>query len=259
MIVIDCAKSKINLDVIANSGQCFRLNKFGEAEGAIGWRINKVNSFVDVVQRDNSLTFYCFKKDYYNIWSHYLDMDTDYSDSNIKEDKFLQLAYSYGKGMRILKQDFWETLVSFIISQNNNIPRIKKCILSLIEVYSKFPSAIDIITYPENVRNIGLGYRDAYLIDAAQQYSRLKQEIVNKRVSYDEYVKVLKQIKGVGDKVANCVALFSGHYLEACPVDVWMQRIIDEDYKGIKPDWMFSKKAGYLQQLAFYYKRSLGK
>lgn len=258
MITIPYDKIYINLDVIANSGQCFRwekLNNSSEMESV--YKIPILNDYIIIHQKEKELIFECSKEEL-SKWIEYLDLDFTYvlPYHIVENDSFIQSAIEYGKGMRILNQDLWETLISFILSQNTNIPKIKKCISKLIEVYGKFPSYQDILNEPEKVTYIGAGYRDKYLISAAFRYEDLQNRINFKHLSYFEFISILKNIHGVGDKIANCVALFSNHYFEACPIDVWMQRIINEEYNEIKPKWMISNYAGYLQQLAFYYKRN---
>lgn len=259
MISIQCNRSNINLDVIANSGQCFRWKQLDSYTlQRLAYKIYILNDEINIYQTENELIFECDENEFLK-WYEYLDLNTTYDIpySDLKDDKFIQSAIKYGKGMRILNQNLWETLVSFILSQNSNIPKIKKCIDNLIEAYGRFPSDVDILNNPEKVTHINAGYRDKYLINAAHRYKDIESTINSKHLSYIEYINVLKNINGVGDKVANCVALFGSHYLEACPIDVWMKRIIDEQYNDTIPNWMSSKYAGYLQQLAFYYRRSI--
>ena len=167
-------------------------------------------------------------------------------------DDFLKAAYEFGSGIRILRQDLWEVIISFIISQNNNIPRIKKSIEKLCnEVGGRFPSCYEILDM--NLSDKGLGYRDKYLEDAASWWmwegeyaeSRLRQTKEPKRH--------LLEVKGIGNKVADCICLFGLHHLDAFPVDTHIKKIIDREYDGELPDWAKSKYAGLFQQYMFYY------
>ena len=163
-------------------------------------------------------------------------------------DDFLKAAYGFGSGIRILRQDLWEVIISFIISQNNNIPRIKRSINKLCENNGgEFPDA-------HNLQNLsfidcGLGYRDEYLRAIAEQWSDWDRRYPPQ--NYDEWKLLLKGFKGIGEKVASCICLFSLHYLDAFPQDVHIKRIIDREYDGELPDWALGKYAGLFQQYIF--------
>ena len=189
------------------------------------------------------------------MWKNYFDVDTD-TDYNEAEniiiesnDDFLKAAYQFGSGIRILRQDLWEVIISFIISQNNNIPRIKKSIEKICtETNGKFPEWYDLINM--NLADKGLGYRDEYIQNAC--YARATTFTDEDLESGYENAKVqLMKIKGIGEKVTNCILLFSLHYLDAFPVDVHIRKIIDREYDGKLPDWVQSKYAGLFQQYIF--------
>lgn len=166
------------------------------------------------------------------------------------DDDYLKTAYEFGSGIRILRQDLWEVIVSFIISQNNNIPRIKRSVERLCENNGgRFPDAHDL----QNLSFIGcgLGYRDEYLRAIAKGWSDWDRRYPPQ--NYDEWKLLLKGFKGVGEKVSNCVCLFSLHYLDAFPIDVHIKRILDREYSGDMPEWGKSKYAGLFQQFIFYY------
>ena len=166
-------------------------------------------------------------------------------------DDFLKAAYEFGSGIRILRQDLWEVIISFIISQNNNIPRIKKSIKRLCdENNGKFPEWYDLINM--DLADKGLGYRDEYIRNAC--YARATTFTDDDLESgYANAKAQLMKIKGIGEKVANCILLFSLHYLDSFPVDTHIRKIIDREYDGELPDWAFGKYAGLLQQYLFYY------
>ena len=169
-------------------------------------------------------------------------------------------------------EDLWETLITFIISQRKSIPSIKKCIEILCYQYgekitgnSMYGDVISAYAFPTpeklsqvpiaDLRECGLGYRDVYVSEASKWFC-INQHLITQYPSYTYSKNILMQISGVGNKVANCVCLFGLHQLEACPIDVHMQQIIDNIYHGIMPEWMVSNKAGVLQQYAFYYKKN---
>ena len=194
--------------------------------------------------------------------------------------------------MVILRQEPWETLFSFIVSQNNNIPRIRKIIRSVCAEYGEnlavregldacpvgkcdgkpseekcrgcgicfgFPTAEEILEKPEGLLPSHPGFRYKYLIDAAERVSRgdISLSDVKSKASYDYTVTELKRILGVGDKVASCVALFGFGNLEAFPIDVWMKRAIDEYFDGKLDPKTLGRYAGVAQQYIFHYIRNL--
>ncbi len=263
---IDC----LDLDEIADSGQCFRWIKLDEGK----YRIPAFDRCLVAAQSGRSFEFFCSEEEYASIWRAYFDLDADYERviSKIDEnDKFLRAAAEHGRGIRILRQDVWEAVISFIISQNSNIARIKKSIEALCRRYGRnavkadgedvcmIPRFEDIIRNGgrESLSRLGLGYRDEYIWEICSFYGRnpdFMDEL--RRLDYDGAMSRLMRFKGIGKKVANCICLFGLHHLNACPVDVWMKKIICEDYDGAMPAWTSDRNAGVYQQYAFFYKRS---
>ena len=256
----------IDLGQIAESGQCFRMNYIGKGI----YSIIALGKYLEVSQQNDVLFLSCDKDEYEKIWKEYFDIETDYNaiKENAKSDDFLNRAIQYGGGIRILKQDLWETLISFIISQRKSIPSIKRCIETLCFRYGEqiqnetsiyaytFPTPEKLSQIPiEDLRECGLGYRDVYVSEAAKWFCK-NHHLINSDISYTYAKNILMQINGVGNKVANCICLFALHQLEACPIDTHMQQIIDNIYHGIMPECMVSDKAGVLQQYAFYYKKN---
>lgn len=240
--------SNLNLTQIANSGQCFRWDKVDDNFYVIPY----YNTWMSVYQNDNELVVETDASK--AVVEHYFDLNTDYS-AIIKEipedDIFLKEAAARFSGVRILRQDIWEVIVSFIISQNNNIPRIQKSIEKLCRpTDGVFPQQFQISDI--NLSECGLGYRQQYIENLVG-----KNYVPEPGSSYEEALQFYQSFKGIGPKVANCICLFGLHYLEACPIDTWMKRIINNRYNGIKPDWMNSKYAGVYQQYAFCYERFL--
>ena len=208
------------------------------------------------------------------------------------DSEWLKSAAECAGGIAILKQDEWEMLISFIISQNNNIPRIRKIIrqicaeygrnLAITSGYTKcplsrfegtpceekchgcgvcysFPTPRDIVDYPDGLLPSRPGFRYSYILDAAEKVAsgEIDLDDIREHESYSHTVESLKRIKGVGDKVASCVALFGFANLEAFPIDVWMKRAIDTYFDG-KLDYIsLGKYAGVAQQYIFHYIRNL--
>ena len=170
--------------------------------------------------------------------------------------------------MRILRQDLWEVFISYVISQNNNIPKIKKSIQILCERYSDgihFPKPEVLAFVPETelMDGTALGYRADYIIgiSKAVMEGRLDIEAIS-QLPYEQAYEKLIEIKGIGPKVANCIMLYGFHFMESYPIDTWMKKIINEDYKDYsKNDYLeyinssYGGFQGYVQQLQFYHKR----
>lgn len=252
-----------NLEQIAESGQCFRWFKLDENR----YRIIAFGKYIEVLQRGTMVMFDCSQKDFDNIWYNYFDLGTDY-ESIIKavdeNDKFLYKAVSVANGIRILNQELWEMIISFIISQNNNIPRIKKSIEAVCRGIGKqlekdiycFPSYEELKAADKSaVIGAGLGYRDEYIWGLCEKCTKEMLLNESRGMGYEATLKYYMSFKGIGKKVANCICLFGLHQLDACPIDTWMQKIIDEEYNGVIPAWMTGEFAGVYQQYAFYYKR----
>lgn len=229
-----------NLEQIYESGQCFRWIKINDNS----YEVRHLTYKLIISQEKNKIIFNCSDNEFNTIWKDYFDLDTSYEDiineAQKYNDNFLISAIKYSEGIRILKQDYWEAIVCFIISQNNNIPRITKIVNSLCE-YSQgtIPTANEVLNM--NLSEFGLGYRDRYLKSAAEWWIKNKQ--------------CLSNIIGVGEKVENCIRLFGLHELNCCPIDTWMKKVFKEDYNGNIPEWIESPFAGVYQQYIFYYKR----
>ena len=237
----------MNLHQIANSGQCFRWQRINDNTYMI-----PANGMELIISQDGDLsTLSCDENEWNSLWKNYFDVDTDTRYNEVENiiiesnDDFLKTAYQFGSGIRILRQDLWEVIISFIISQNNNIPRIKKSIEKLCdEVGGRFPTCHEILDM--DLSDKGLGYRDEYLIDAADWW------IWEDECPLVEEPKTeLMKIKGIGEKVSNCICLFGMHQLDAFPVDVHIKRILNREYDGELPKWANSKYAGLFQQYIF--------
>ena len=258
-------------------GQCFRWEKQGNSYiGVFG------NNVMSVEKNGDTVLFkgVC-ARDIKEICEEYFLLNIDYSEIKkrlIKMDPNIKPAILYGKGIRILKQDLWEMIISFIISANNNIPRIQKTIKQLCKnygekieyngkVYYTFPTPQQLFKASvEDLRKIGLGYRDRYVYETTR--ALLKKEIDIEKLCYmdtDTARKSLLSLTGVGRKVADCILLFGLNRYEVFPTDVWVKRAIIDDYFNREDialnkiqefaNATYGELAGYAQQYLFYYKR----
>jgi len=268
---------------IFECGQCFRWNKQEDGSYTGIFKQNVVN----VKKADNKIIFRGICKE--NIKDEcikYFDLNTNYD--NIKSklsnvDNYLKTSIEYGEGIRILNQDLWETLISFIISANNNIPRIKGIIERISKSYGEkivwdkaeyytFPTPQELSKASvEDLRNIGLGFRDVRVYETTkiinENPNKLKELEDEKDVN--KLREKLLKFPGVGPKVADCVMLFSTlKKLEVFPIDVWVRRVMNELYIKNEDETKINKKeieelaktkygnlAGIAQQYLFYWRR----
>lgn len=288
----------LSLSDTLECGQAFRFEPIVKEEGYCEYLTVAYSKIIVVGQRiPGELIFYGrWNEAYEECVKRYFSLDTDYE--KIRQDvvshtdsAWLKEASEVAKGIVILRQDPWETLFSFIISQNNNIPRIKKIIKSICLQYGKnlavgqlsecplsnvrlsadcseckkcgacysFPTAEDIIDDPERLLPSKPGFRYKYLLDAAEKVSlgEISLAEISLTGRYEYTLSELKKILGVGDKVASCVALFGFGNLEAFPIDVWMKRAIDEYFDGKLDVASLGQYAGVAQQYIFHYIRNL--
>ena len=270
----------LDMKKIADSGQIFRFNVYDDEFSLVAG-----DKLLFIKEDKNGYILSCSEKEFNEFWLDYFDLRLDYGDfeKNIPEtDIFLKDAAKYSYGIRILNQDKWEMLISFIISQRKSIPAIKSYIEKLAKVYGKkidmkipeFIKNIDadteFYTFPtpkefanadiEALNACSLGYRSPYIEASAKAVYR-KDIDLNAIDSLDdeELLKALMSLKGVGIKVANCVALFGYHRIAAFPIDVWIKRMIDEHYDGEFPLELYKGYAGVIQQYIFYYGRESAK
>ena len=280
-------------------GQAFRYELLAKEDGYVEYMTVAYGKIINVGQRKpGELIFFdSWTDEYEQAVSKYFCFDTDFEKirENIiahTDSDWLKRAAHEAKGIIILKQDPWETLFSFIVSQNNNIPRIRKIIRSVCLQYGEnlsqtenrhvcpipsknclpgspeckacgacysFPTATQIMQNPEGLLPSHPGFRYKYLTDAAKRVSEcsISLEEINAKHSYGYTLEKLKEILGVGDKVASCVALFGFANLEAFPIDVWMKRAIDEYFDGNLDPASLGPYAGVAQQYIFHYIRNL--
>lgn len=206
-------------------------------------------------------------EDFENIWKNYLDLGLDYGKIREEISKIhpvLKEAAKYAPGIRILRQEPYEALCTFIISQNNNIKRIKGIVQRLCECFGEeiaqgefaFPTAEKMASLTaDDLAPLRAGFRNRYLIDAAQKVVSGEVSLEKCRTApYEESQKELMKITGVGVKVADCTLLFGMHRIEAFPVDVWMKRAMDKLFPGMCAE-DFGEYAGIAQQYIFHYSR----
>ena len=257
-------------------GQCFRFDEvrlFGNKYEYAGVAYGRYVVFGQD-RTDEIKIYYSTEQEYSTLWKRYLALDTDYEKINaniieISASEHMKRAVMYGDGIRILRQEPWECVCSFIISQNNNIPRIKKIIYALSQKYGHpivcgdmthyaFPEAASLYEAGEDaIFALKTGFRAKYIIDAARSVSSSEIVLDNvlKEESFDTCMDILCKIKGVGPKVASCALLFGFGKTEAFPIDVWMKRALAKYFPNGLDIKALGKDAGIAQQYLFYYER----
>lgn len=266
---------------IFECGQAFRWRK----EDDDSYTAIHMGKIVNVKKKNENIIFSnTNEEDFQNIWQDYFDLQTDYSEikSELSKDPILEEAIKFGEGIRILNQEPYETTISFIISANNQIPRIKKSIELISENYGEFIGEYKGTKYysfpqPEILANVDeseleekckVGYRGKYIVNTSKM-------IYNKEVNLDKLYnmptkdakEILMTLPGVGPKVSDCILLFSLNKNDAFPVDVWVKRVMEHFYlkedtslKNISKyaEDKFGNLGGYAQQYLFYYAREQG-
>ena len=257
-----------DIEQIFDCGQCFRFGKHPEkSDTYCGVAFGK---YLEITQSENEIIFNCDESAFHDNWHSFLDLDNNYSlyIDSFKDDKVLYEASLFSSGNRLLKQDPWETLCSFIISQNNNIPRIKGIIENMSKAfgesfeqegntYYSFPTAKALADAgEEKIFSLKTGFRAKYIYDAA---IKVVSGEINLDAIFDmdleSAMQTLMKIKGVGPKVASCVLLFGFSKYDAFPIDVWVKKILANYYSDGIPSHLSGKHAGIAQQYLFYYER----
>ncbi len=282
--------SNFNIKQILECGQCFRWEKISD----YNYIVVAKRQVIEIVQKDNDVYIYNTDlKSFNEIWREYFDLDTEYSTikAKLSEDDLLKRSVEFGYGIRILNQDPFEILISFIISARNSIPSIMKTIKKISEkwgdkleykgkVYYAFPTEEQLKDATlEDIKETGASFRSKYIIDTiknvnlateAKEKGMLTAELQQYDLKYiksletDECHKALQNFMGVGAKVADCIMLFSMSKHSAFPVDVWIKRAMIHFY--VAPDVSlnkirvfgrdkFGELAGLAQQYLFYYAR----
>jgi len=269
-----------SIEQICESGQCFRMKKIDD--GVV--EVIAKGRYLTVHQDGREVYFDCSEREYEEVWREYFDIEsaTDYGKiirSIDSEDTYLNNAAKYGDGIRILNQDLWEMIISFIISQRNNIKRIRGCVAKLCErfgerrlaynddgsikkdadgneiVYYDFPTAEALAAADINdIKALGVGYRDVYIKKAAEavMYGDIDLDLVL-QMDYEYARSECLKLYGVGEKVADCICLFALHHTDAFPRDTHIISIVDKYYNGSFPFEKYKGYAGVLQQYMFFY------
>ena len=276
-------KDTFDVKDIFTCGQCFRWKEqmVGSYIGIFGKNI------IEVRQTKQQVIFQGIcQEDIESVCRQYFDLDRDYEQLQnrlISMDTYMQESIDYGKGIRILNQDLWETIISFIISANNNIPRIKGIIERLSRRYGEklnyqgkeyyafpTPEQLQNVTV-KDFRELGLGFRDKRVYETTHSIleGKVDLEALKKQTDWKKVREQLLTLSGVGPKVADCILLFSTlKRFEAFPIDVWVRRVMNELYIGNQEEAKVTKRqiekiayekfgdmAGLAQQYLFYWKR----
>lgn len=270
---------------ICESGQCFRLDAVSEDtyELLAGSRYLKIkirgNPAETAGREENAnahthaygeTILYCTQEEYETFWKEYFDLSvsySDYIDQIDRDDDYLTGAAAFGSGIRILRQDTWEMIITFILSQQNNIPRIKGLIRTLGERYGErreTPDGRIYYTFPraeklsqateEELRELKLGYRSKYICQTAKMIAGGEIDLdALKEMEYTEARTELMRLSGIGGKVADCICLFAMHQMDAFPVDTHIKKVLERHYPDGFPFERYKGCAGVMQQYIFYY------
>jgi N-glycosylase/DNA lyase len=288
-VIIEQVKN-FKLKHIFECGQIFRFEEIADGH----FIIIALGKVIELKEDDNNILIYnSTEEEVKNIWIKYLDLDRDYSEikEELSKDSLLRESIEFGYGVRVLNQDQFEMLLSFIISARNNIPSIKKTVNKMSikwgkeieykgKIYYAFPNILDIKDAKlEEIQETGASFRSKYILDTIQNvYSSIKDKPKdngeNSLIKYNlDYIKslnddechtALQEFKGVGAKVADCIMLFSMEKTSAFPVDVWVKRAMIHFYGAEDASLnkirifgrnKFGKLAGFAQQYLFYYAR----
>ncbi len=266
-----------NLSHIFDCGQCFRFNR-NEDGSYTGVAFGKA---LTAAQHDDTVILYdTSDEDFYDTWYEFFDFGRDYGKikESLSSDDIMRDALAFGGGIRILKQELWETVISFIISASNNISRIKGIVERLCESFGKpisymgktyysFPDCAALSKLKlEDLSVIRAGFRDKYILDGVLKFrsGALSAEMLT-AMPTDKAKAALMSISGVGNKVSDCILLFGLNRTESFPVDVWIKRIMEYCYfngsqQSIRTisdfaDKKFGSLGGYAQQYLFFYAR----
>lgn len=264
--MVERTYADFSIEQICDSGQCFRMEKIEENT----YRVIAGDNYVSLWQSGDLCRFACSEEEFEGFWKHYFDLETEYAyfkEQANPNDRYLAQAIAFGGGIRILHQDLWEMLVSFLISQQNNIVRIRKCIENICReygekkelpdgtVYYGFPKPEALCELPEDeLKQCNLGYRSKYVVRAAA--SVVSGEFSLEKVAAMPYKKAkeeLMKLFGVGEKVADCICLFALHHLQAFPVDTHIRQAMEQHYKRGFPNRRYRAFRGVMQQYIFYY------
>ncbi len=255
-----------DLEQICQSGQCFRMSQKEKGR----YSVIAGKRYLELEQHGKECIFHCDGEEFEGFWKSYFDLDGDYPtyiERIDPKDFYLNNAAAFGSGIRILRQDLWEMIVSFLISQQNNIVRIRRCIQNICESYGERLTSSEGVTYyafptPESLAGLeeealkacNLGYRSKYVVRTAGSVTAKETDLDKiAQMPYKEAKEELMKLFGVGEKVADCVCLFALHHLEAFPIDTHINQAMEKHYKRGFPDRRYNGYQGVIQQYIFYY------
>ncbi len=275
---------------VFDCGQCFRFDPVTESTHEKEFAGCAHGRYISVAQDGDTVYIYNSTQDEYeHIWKSFLGLDRNYVEINreilsLSSNPALTAAVSQASGIRILKQDGWEAICSFIISQNNNIPRIKKLIAALCErcgepidvssmsghladlhknadgvVYS-FPSPQKVFEFGiDGLAQLKTGFRAKYIYDAAQKMlsGEIDLDMLEQNPSTADCIQHLCTVRGIGPKVASCALLFGFSRFDAFPIDVWIKKVMEKYFDSDFSPSQLGQYAGIAQQYLFYYERYL--
>lgn len=264
--MISITKDNFDLAQICSSGQCFRM-----AKGKDGtYSLVAGERYLVLEQQGGQCIFHCEESEYEGFWKAYFDLENDYAAYIARideEDDYLKNAAKFGAGIRILRQDLWEMIATFLISQQNHITRIRRCISNICERYGEKKANGKGETYyafpaPESLAGLqedalmacNLGYRSKYVVRSAR--SIVSGEVDLDRIRSLDYPAArteLLRLYGVGEKVADCICLFGLHHLQAFPVDTHIKQAFAKHYQKGFPHDLYEGYQGVVQQYIFYY------
>lgn len=288
-IVRLCGVELFDVGKVFDCGQCFRFDEVSCSRHEIEFAGVAFGKYISVAQDGDTIYIYNATVDEYEaVWKRFLGLDHDYGEINanilsLSDNPALSDAVLQSSGIRILRQDAWEAICSFIISQNNNIPRIKKLVAALcrdcgdrVDISGMESHIADahktnegnFYTFPSPERVLGLGisglaalktgFRAKYIYDAAEKIcsGEINLDLIEDMYTADA-VKYLCSVKGIGPKVASCALLFGFAKLDAFPIDVWIKKVIAKYFDSDFEPESLGKYAGIAQQYLFYYERYL--
>lgn len=273
----------LDLEKIRISGQCFRVSQLGNGL----FRLIAGDKVLMIKELGyGKFEVSCSTSEWESFWKSYFDFDRDYSDIRKRcygKNGFIDEAMDYGRGLRILSQDAWEMLITFIISQRKNMPAIASAVE---RICNRFGDVIDVENDPslmefarkygcedavfglhafptpgqlasaseQDLRDCSLGYRAPYILETARQVVSGELDLdACSELSDEALFEELQKAHGVGAKVANCVCLFGFARTSQVPIDVWIARAIDEECEGVDPFAQYGEDAGIMQQYVFFF------
>ena len=272
MVTVKC--NELNLGQICDSGQCFRMRRLPTEDEAGLYEIIATDCRLTARQLDDGVELDCDEMEYERFWRSYFDIEsgTDYAAiiaSVDPADEYLTGVARAGSGIRILRQDLWEMIVTFLISQQNNIPRIHKCIDNICREYGGFKTvdADGYYTFPtpedlagleeDDLMPCNLGYRSKYVVRAARSVVEGTLDLdAIRRMDHESARTELLTVFGIGAKVAECICLFALHHLDSFPIDTHIRQVLEREYgTAYDKDFPFDRyhdHLGVIQQYMFY-------